>query len=52
LDGRALLDVVLNDGNDEDDSVTQDFVWKNVQYCKDKGNISWALLDLKVLQNI
>jgi hypothetical protein len=52
LDDYALLDVVLNDGNIEDNIVTQDFVWKNMQNCKDRGKISWALLDFKVLQNM
>jgi hypothetical protein len=31
LDDPALLDVVVNEGSDEGDSVTQDLVWKNMQ---------------------
>jgi hypothetical protein len=34
LDDCALPDAVVNDGSDEDDSVTQDFVWENMQNCK------------------
>jgi hypothetical protein len=40
LDDRALLDVVVKDGSNEGDSVTQDFVWKNMQTIRDKGTIS------------
>jgi hypothetical protein len=29
LDSHAVLDAVVNDCSDEDDSVTQDFIWEN-----------------------
>jgi hypothetical protein len=31
LDYHALLDVVVNDGSDEDDNITQDFVSENME---------------------
>jgi hypothetical protein len=31
LDDHAILDVMVNDGSDEDDSITQDIVWESVQ---------------------
>jgi hypothetical protein len=34
LDDPALLDAVVNDSSDEDDNITQEFVWENVQNYK------------------
>jgi hypothetical protein len=39
LDDRGLLDVVVNDGSDGDDSITRDFVWKTRKSIRDKGKI-------------
>jgi hypothetical protein len=44
FDECALLDAVVNDS-----SAAQDFICKTV---RDKGKMSWAVLDLKLLQNI
>jgi hypothetical protein len=30
-DDHAFLDVVVNDGSDEDDNITLDFVWENME---------------------
>jgi hypothetical protein len=34
LEDRALLNTVINEGSDEDDSVTQDFVWEHMENYK------------------
>jgi hypothetical protein len=34
MDVHAFLDAVVNDGSDEDNSATQDFIWENMQNCK------------------
>jgi hypothetical protein len=34
LDDCILLDAVINDSGDEDDIITQDFVWENIQNYK------------------
>jgi cytochrome c556 len=39
LDDPAPLDAVVNDSSNEDDSITQDFVWENMQnYKRQKEN--------------
>lgn len=34
LEDRALLDTVINEASNEDDSATQDFVWENMEHYK------------------
>jgi hypothetical protein len=50
LEDRALIDTVITEGSDEDDSAKQDFIWGVWKTMKDEGKISQAVLDLKVLQ--
>jgi hypothetical protein len=52
LEDHAVLDTVRNEVNNEDDNATQAFIRENMENVSDKGKISWAVLDLKVLQKV
>jgi cytochrome c556 len=52
LDDRSLLDAVINDSRDEDDSITQDFVWENMQNYKRQRENFMGSVDLRGLQNM
>jgi cytochrome c556 len=42
---------MINDGSDENHSVTQDFVWENMQNYKGQRESFTAVSDLKALQH-
>jgi hypothetical protein len=34
LEDRALLDTVITERSDEDDSARQDFIWEDMEHCE------------------
>jgi hypothetical protein len=51
MDDHALLDVVVNNGRNEDDSIRKTLFGRTRKTKRDKEKISLAVLDLKALQN-
>jgi cytochrome c556 len=41
MDICAFIDAVVNDGSDEDDNATQDFVWENMRNYKGQRENFW-----------